>query len=745
MTKSLVSELSADATSEKMLSALSTGVVAAILYVIFELLFAAMIYSGSLSPLATRGAGLTLCGGFLLCLFAALTSGFKATVSMPQDAPAAVLSTMALTIAATLGEGASMDAAFMTVAAVLALSAFLTGIAFIVIGRFRLANLLRFMPFPVVGGFVAGIGFLFIVGGMAVMCGIPVSLNTLSRLAAPDMILKWLPGVAYGVVLFAITLRYSHFLILPGSLVAGMALFYMAIAVCGMSIDGAKAVGLLVSGVPADGLWPAFTLKDLTLIDWPAVRQQLPGVFAVVLVTVVGMLLNVSGIELAAGEEMDMNAEFMSGGIGNCLSGLGGCFPGYPAISLSLLGLKTGADTRLTGVVTALIVGGVLFIGGRLLEFFPKTLLGGMLLFLGFSLIHEWIVTSRKRMPLPDYLIVVSIFLVIGVFGFLQGVAFGLVAAVIFFVIRFSRVPVIKSEFTALNRRSVKERSVPHRKLLSAGGERIRGYELTGYLFFGSTTTLLESLNGALSSEPHPDFILLDMTHISGFDISAVNNFQRFALNAGAADTAVAVTAAPDCFIEAMKQSVSNKAMQNITIFQDLDRGLEWCEEKLIERLFSAKTDDASMRDALFHQSVDDFMAYLERQEHFEHLVDCLSPWLEHREYSIGSVILKKGEPVKGLYLLTCGTATENDPDTGIRMRSFVPGNVIAAVAAFDNYTAPTTIQAESDCKMVFLSLDARKLLERETPSLAIALHGFLIRSVSKRGRGHGIGSKRRI
>jgi SulP family sulfate permease len=239
MSKSFASELLADATSRKIIPALSTGVIAAILLVIVELSFVAMVYSGSLSTLATRGAGLSLCGGFLICLFAALTRGFKAAVSLPQDAPAAVLSTMALTIAASLGENASMDAKFMTVAAVLTLSAFLNGVAFFIIGRFRLANLLRFMPFPVVGDFLAGTGWILVVGGMAVMCGVPVSLDTLAGLTAPGMILKWLPGGVYGVALFAITLRYSHFLILPGSLVAGVVLFYAAFAAA--AFDGYTA------------------------------------------------------------------------------------------------------------------------------------------------------------------------------------------------------------------------------------------------------------------------------------------------------------------------------------------------------------------------------------------------------------------------------------------------------------------------------------------------------------------------
>ncbi len=728
MSKPLASELLGDATFQRIVPALSTAVIASILFVIFQISFAAMVFSGSLSSLATRGAGLTLCGGLLICLYGAFTSGFKATVSFPQDAPSAVLSTMAIAIAVTLGENATMEARFMTVVAVLALSAFLTGATFIIVGRFRLANLLRFMPFPVVGGFLAGTGWLFLVGGMSVMCDIPINLETLSRLSTPDMVIKWLPGVVYGVTLFAVTLRYSHVLLLPGSLAAGVALFYAAFAMVGMSVEGAKAAGLLVTGVPAGGLWPAFTLEDMALIDWPAVWRQLPGMFSVVLVTIVGMLLNMSGIELAAGEEIDMNREFVSGGVGNILTGIGGCQPGYPSISLSLLGLKTGACTRFTGIFTALIVGGVLFFGGGLLEYFPKALLGGMLHLLGYSLIHEWIVTGRKRLPLPDYLMVVAIFCVVGIFGFLEGVAFGLVAAVVFFVIRFSRVPVIGNEFTALDRRSVKERSVPHRKLLSTGGERIRGYELTGYIFFGSAAALVESLKSSLASESRPDFILLDLSRISGFDVSAVNNFQRFALNAEAAHTAIAVTAAPERFTEALERSLSDKALQNIAFFQDLDHGLEWCEDRLIERMLSDGGDEAS-RDALFHQSVDDVMAHLERQERFEHLVDRLSSWLEPRKHCAGSVIVEKGELVGGLHLLTWGTATEIDPDTGARLRSVMPGNAIATAAAFESYTAPATIRADTDCRTAFLSREACRLLEREDPSLAIALHGFLIQS----------------
>lgn len=732
MFNSLLSELSADVTSGRIISAFSTGVIASIIFIIYELSYAAMIYSGGLSSLATRGAGLTLFGGFLICLTVALTSSCKFTVANPQDAPVAVLSTIAITMSATMGSATSMEVQFITVAALLSLSSLLTAAAFIVVGRLQLANMLRFVPFPVVGGFLAGTGWLLVVGGIAVMCGLRLSPATLSRLLSPDMVLKWLPGVVFGLILFVVKLRYTHFLIVPGSLVAGVALFYVALAICDITPDAARGAGFLVSGVPADGFWPPFTQKDLTLIDWPTVWRQFPSIFSVVLISVIGMLLNVSGIELAAGKEIDLNREFVIGGAGNCLVALVGCSPGYPSISLSLLGLKTGVQSRLTGIVTALIVGAVLFAGGGLLEYFPRALLGGMLLLSGFSLIHEWIFNGRKRMPLPDYLILFAIFLVIGLFGFLHGVALGLVAAVLFFVIRFSAVPVIRNEFNALDQRSIKIRPVPHRMLLSITGERIRGYELTGYIFFGSATTLISSLNNVLSLQPHPDVILLDFANVSGFDISAVNNFQRFAFNADAGNTTVVVTAAPDRLTEALKCNLSQKVIENMAFFHDLDQGLEWSEDRLIDRTISNSTDDASIRDKLFHHSLDNLMTHLDQQERFESLIERLSGWLELRESPIGSIILNKGEQSSGLYLLTRGMATEIDHDSGLRLRSLTPGSIITAAAAFDSYTALTTFRADSACELAILSPVAHNLLEREDPKLANILHVFLIQRCSR-------------
>lgn len=738
MKESILSELFEDLFSPRIVPIISVSIVLGILLITFGVSFASMIFSGDLAPLASRAAGLSLAGCFVLCLVCSFSTSFNGLIAMVQDAPTAILSTMAVTVAATLGADASPDIKFMTITAVIFLSSVFTGICYMGVGRFRLANLFRYMPYPVVGGFLAGTGWLLAVGSIGVMCDIPLSLDTLGALAAPGVLVKWVPGIIYGTVLFAVLLKRSHFLVLPGSLIAGTLVFYGVLALSGTTVQEAKTAGFLVSEVPEGGLWPAFSLSDLSLIEWRTVFQQLPGIFTVALVSIIGMLLYMSGIELGARSEMDMNKELIVSGAGNLLAGCLGSPPGYPSVSLSLLGQKTDADSKLTGVISALILGAVLFFGGRVLEYFPKSILGGLVLLLGLFFIHDWIITTKKRLPLLDWLIVLAIFGVIGVVGFMEGVAFGLVAAIVFFVFRFSRVPVVKQQFTALERRSMTVRSVPHRHILQAEAEKICGYELTGYLFFGSASSLMDSLKNDLSSNRAPHYMLLDFDQVTGFDISAINNLQRVVFTAKSTGSVIVITATPERFTRAVRVNFPGDALESIQFFQTLNDGLEWCEDKLIHEIEADMEEKADLlKDALFDRSVDDVMAHLKHREYFEALVEDLGTYLEHTRHSPGSTIAQKGDTLGGLHLITWGNAVESDPSSGLRLSCLEPGCVIAGPAPFTSgFISAATFMAESDCRTAFFSFSARKRLETEDPALAIRLYKYLVQSNAEKPYG---------
>ena len=724
--KHLLSEIAADAASPKLVSALAIGVVVGVLVVVVEVSFAAMIFSGPLDHLASRAVGLMLFGSLALCFFMALTSSFRSAICLPQDAPVAVLATMGASVAAAIGQ-APPEIVFITMAAVMGLSALLSGAAFTLIGQLRLSNFFRFMPYPVVGGFLAGTGWVLTVGGISVMSPISPDFETLSRLFSTKILWLWGPGAVYAVLLFMVMKRWSHFLILPGSIVLVTGLYYGAFPMLGLSAQEAKEAGFLLSGVPAGGLFPAFSLNDLEGVRWDVVFSHLPEILTVVLVTLICLLLNLSGLELGSGVNLDLNREFRDAGLANLLAGLGGSSPGGQTLSLSLMCSMTGAYTRLTGLVAAAVAGVALFLGGGMLEYFPLPMLGGLLVFLGITFLSDWLVAARRKLPWPDYAVLVCIFLVIAAAGFLEGVAAGLVATVILFIVRFSRVDVVRSRFSASTRSSKKKRSIPHRAILWKEGERLQGYELGGYIFFGSASPLGERLKKGLEATPSPWCVLLDFTNVSGFDVSAVNVFLQFIKASQGPSVRIVLAAVPKRFMSMLSQTLPKKDMEDIVVAGDPDQGLELCEEMIIRRDEQALADQDQTRDDLFTRSVDDMMAHLDRQAKFEALTERLAPWGQERVYEPGETLVAGGEEQAGLQLLLSGTATVQNPENHVRLANLGPGDILAPQAAFGLHIAREHVVADAPCRTMELTPEARALLEQEVPSLALELDRYLI------------------
>lgn len=726
--KRLFKELAEDATSPQVVPALALGLVIGVLLVVIGVSFAAMIFSGPLAPLATRGAGLTLFGGACLCGFLAISSSFRAVISTPQDAPVAVLATMGVPVAAAMGMS-DPNATFATMLAAMGIATLATGITLMAIGQFRLTRFFRFMPYPVVGGFLAGGGWMLVKGGISVMSTLSLSVDTLPMLFEGVHIWKWGPGALYAILLWLTLKRWSHFLILPCSIVMVTAAYYVAFHFLAMPLAEARTAGILLSGVPSSGLWPAFSFSDLQTVRRDIVFDQAPIMFTVVLVTLMGLLLNISGLELGSGTDIDFDREFRNAGLANTLGGLGGSAPGSHTLSLSLLCSSSGAYTRLAGLITASVIAAVLFMGGSVLEFFPLPVLGGLLVFLGIDIMDSWLCAPRRRLPLSDYLVLGVIFLVICFSGFLEGVAVGLIITVVLFIIRLSRVDIIHDNFTGLTLHSKANRSIPQRMILQQHGERIRGYRLSGYLFFGSASLLVETLKQELRKTPQPWCILLDFKNVSGFDISAANAFQRFISSAHAEQVRIVLTETSPRFISMLQRILPTENANNLVTAQDMDRGLEACEEAILAEYAERTAQEANAADMLFEQSVDDMMAHLDRQIIFEALVEELRPWVQECHYEGETLVVQKGETQQGLQMLVWGSATATDGDGGTRLAHLCAGAVLVPQAAFAPFVAKEHIVADGPCRTALLTAQTRLLMEQETPDLALRLDRYVISS----------------
>ena len=582
----LAAELRADAVSAKAVPALSAGFTSGLGLLVAQIAFGSFIFSGALAPYASQGVGLVLFGNFAACLVIALAGGFRGAISGLSPAMVIVMALVGTTIDA---EG---DALFVTTALVLMTGAVVTGACCLVIGRFRLANLVRFIPYPVAGGFVAGIGGAVCLAAMALM-GADTDWRALPALLEPSVLWKWAPGAVFGIALYYAMKRWGNPLILPVSVVAAVGAYHLVLAALGMSGDEARAAGLLLTSTADGNLWPALQPADAAHVDWAAMATQVPNLLTLMLVAFIVVIMNIAGLEMAANQELDWDREFRANGLASVVAGLGGGTAASLIVPASLRSKLFGAATRLTGVVAAFVIGGALFLGDGMLELIPVPLVGGILFFAGIGMLDEGLVRSRRRLPWSEYGIIVLIFVVIIAFGLFEGVGAGLLATLVFFAVRLSRVDPIEARFTAREHRSSKARPVPDRAIPLDEGGRVRGYRLRGYIFFGSVCPLADELRRTLGGASPPACLILDFADVSGFDFSAVNVLSRFLQTANAAGVAVALSAPSARLRSGLERNIPPSDFAQLLIEPNEDLALERGEEIVI----SAWRADASMAD----------------------------------------------------------------------------------------------------------------------------------------------------
>ena len=703
--------------SKRTLLAVTVGLVSGVTVIVGEISLATLIFSGPLAAYTSEGVGLVLFGCFVACLVLALMSGFKGAVSAP---PVPTLIVLAVIGGALTLEG---EALFATMVAIIVVCALATGLCTWLLGRFELANLIRFIPYPVSSGFVAGTGGVACLVAFSLM-GVDLEWAALTTPLEPLAAVNLGLGLGYGVGLYLATKRWSNFLLLPISFPVTAVLSHLGLALFGVSEDQSVQAGILFAGVSEGRLWPGFGIEDVALVDWASVAHQLPNMLTLVLVTLLCIVMYVGGLEVAANRDLNWNHEFRAVGLAGVLGGFGGAPPGCMVVPTSMRSLMFGVDMRFTGIVAALAIGSTLLVGDALLKLVPVPLMGGVLLFTGIVMVEEWLVKIRKRIPRTDYAIIVVMFVTITALGFFEGVGVGMAITIVFFVIRMSRTGVIQSRYTARDRHSKRLRPIPERAILQTAGARVQAYRLTGYVFFGTGYPLADRLKESLGHDPQPRCVLLDFGGVSGFDFSSVNALARFMRAAHGAGTRVAIGGASPRFVDELRRNLPSPVFDKVLFEPSADLGLERCEDIVIDDYLAADSEDGS--GVLLETVADAMSRQLDRRAGFEDLVGRLGGWGECRDYKAGETIVAMGMPCAGVQMMTAGRASVYDA-SGTRLDQCGPGDVVESRSAFEPRSATRTIVADEACTTVVLTPAAMRLLEEDDTRLAVELYRYII------------------
>ena len=210
------------------LATISAGVVIGVVEVVLAISFAALVFGGYLEEFLPAGIGIYLIGAALTLAILAWRAGVRGVVGTVQDAAAAVLAIVAAS--AALDATGSVNRAFLTVVAATVVITLLTAGTFLLLGTLKLGNLARFIPYPVVGGFLAGTGWLLFKGGLRVAASMEPKWGTMSQFVDPFELVRWVPALAFGAVLLLATRIIKRPLVIPAALALGLILFVIWMA-----------------------------------------------------------------------------------------------------------------------------------------------------------------------------------------------------------------------------------------------------------------------------------------------------------------------------------------------------------------------------------------------------------------------------------------------------------------------------------------------------------------------------------
>ena len=705
-------------------AAMVTGVIA----VSNTIIYGSLVFSNELSPYVSSGVGIALFSGMVLSLIVALLGSVPNLVAYPQAAIAPIQTLLAVGIVQSMtASGAAMDQVFGTVIVGLAFSSFFVGIVFLIFGRFKLGKLIRFLPYPVIGGFLAGLGWLLVVGGMKVMSISLTSWDGFLQLFDSGNFLRWFPGVALGLAYFILVKRFKHYAVLPLCLFASLVLFYGLVAMMGISLENLMAQGWLLGPFPDSGLWQPLAPQTIIHADWIVILKQFGTLAVLTLTGLIGILINYSGIELETRQDIDFDQDLQATGLATLLTGFGGGPMGYPSASLSILPYQIGARSRLVGVFVSGLFALTLFLGSTALAYLPRVVIGGLLVYFGLGLLFRWVVLTRKSLPKYDYFVLLLILLVIASVNLLTGVVVGVIVTFALFAINYSQIHVVRNTLTGKSYQSNVDRALYHQEYLREQGESLLILKLQGFIFFGTAFQLLSEVRQRAEDSDLPPlrFVIMDFRLVNGVDSSALNSFSRMLqLAESNGFTLVVANATLEVENQLVVGGILSKGSGIVRLFQDLDHAVEWCENTLLYQEEVTMVMLPSLKDQLRsrfanREDLETFMAYLEKQQ-----------------VPINTVLIHQGDPPCGIYFVDRGQVRAELPlpsGETTRLRTMGEGTIIGELGFYLQEPASANVITELPSTLYYLPMQALAKMEQNDPKLAAVFHKYLAETVSKR------------
>jgi SulP family sulfate permease len=457
-----------------------------------------------------------LYGAIIVGFFAALFGGTGSQISGPTGPMVVVFAGV---FASLSGNPALVFAAVV-----------LAGLLQIAFGMFKFGQFIRLVPYPVVSGFMSGIGVIIIALQAARLFGHePEGSGTIPALTAvPSAVMNPnLVALCIGLMTLAIVFFWPKKVgkYLPAPLAALIVATLVSIV-----ISGAPILGDVPTGLPSF-IMPAFSQDSFFIV--------LEAAFLLALLGSIDSLLTSLVADNMTRTRHDSNKELIGQGIGNSVAGLFGGVPGAGATMRTVVNIRSGGQFKISGMVHGLVLLAVALVLAPVASLIPHAALAGILVKVGYDII-DWSYLKRAHKGPRWDLALMAVVLGLTVFvDLITAVAVGVVLAALAFIKQLSEVQ--------LKNFNVSSSDIPNpleRELLARGGDKITLFDFGGPLSFGAAADLGHHVRERADGETK--ILILDFSRVPFLDLSAAKAVETIVEDATDAGKSLYITGVND-------------------------------------------------------------------------------------------------------------------------------------------------------------------------------------------------------
>ncbi len=688
---------------------------------------------------AAMGALAGASGAVALGLVAGLLGGTRGLVSAPCGPAAALLAAL---VVEWMGPGGVTPA---EVPALLAVVVVLAGLLQVLIGLVGGGRLIKYIPYPVVAGYLSAAGVLVLLKQLPLLVGARAD-GLGPVLAGPS---AWnVTALAVGAATIAGTLLAGRLKSpIPPTIVgllAGVAAFLLlalraggVLATGGGGLVAAAASGLVVGPMPSP--IPALTavgarFQAAAALPLDHLLLALPPALTLAVLLSIDTLKTCVMADALTQKHHDSDRELRAQGFGNLAAALCGGAPGSGVSGATLVNLASGGTTYRTGALAGGFALVALLLLAPVIAWVPVAALAGVLVVVAFRM-FDW---ESLRLWLHPAT-VLDAFVVWGVIGaaaasnLMVAAGVGVALSILLFLREQVRSPVVARHGLGDQRRSKTRRRTREAAVLAEHGARLAIFELQGNLFFGTTDQLLGEL------EPHlktSELVVLDLRRVRSIDLTAARMLvqveNRLASHGGALVLSGGLASPAAERLDRMLRQVGLLGgARQVQAFDDLDAALAWSEDQLLARHLVDPTPERALA--------------LSEMEVLKGLppagLAALEPLVEIRRFAAGQSLFQRGEEGHEIFFLRRGririAATLARGGTA-HIATFCRGDFLGDMAFLDGRPRSADAVAVTDAEAFVISRAALGQAVASDPVFGARFFEELGRALAARLRATG-------